>query len=277
MSAFRLPAQEGQPNAPKNQLSQARSLLKTLYSSSNPVKRQMVVNAMGIAATDRGVAGMLIDALNNDKDPTVRTVAASSMAEGRCRSCLPVLRHTLDDRDIVVAFAAAKALWALGDRSGLPLFEEVLSGQRKDSEGIIHGALLKAHRTMHDPSALALLGVNETVGIVFGPAGTALSFAEQGRKMSGGTAGRVVAAGFVGEVNSPETEKLLEDMLSDKDGSVVAASCKALAVHDRRKSLPLIASLMDDSRDIVDAVSAASVIHLTESRPIERRRERKSR
>ena len=130
---------------------------------------------------------------------------------------------------------------------------------------------------MHDPSALALLGVNETVGIVFGPAGTALSFAEQGRKMSGGTAGRIVAAGFVGEANTREAENLLEDMLTDKDGSVVAASCKALAMHGKRQSLPLIASLMNDSRDVVDAMSAASVIHLTELRPRERRREKTNR
>ena len=95
------------------------------------MKREMVVSAMSIAATDRDVSEMLINALVHDSDPTVRTMAASSMAEGNCRTCIPALRRNLDDKDIVVAFAAAKALWEMGDRSGLPLFEEVLSGQRK--------------------------------------------------------------------------------------------------------------------------------------------------
>jgi HEAT repeat protein len=80
--------------------------------------------------------------------------------------------------------------------------------------------------------------------------------------MSGGTAGRVVAAGFVGQDNSRAAGELLEKMLSDKDGSVVAASCKALALRGDRASLKVIESLMDDSRDIVEVMGAAAVIRL---------------
>jgi hypothetical protein len=260
-----------QPPTAKTPIVKARNIIKGFYASPNPVKRQMVINCLGIAAQDRGSADLLTQALNQDKDPKIRINAASAMAEGQCRSCIPALKHTLDDKDIVVAFAAAKALWDLGDRSGLPLFEEVLSGERKDTEGMIHGALLYAHRTMHDPSALALLGVNETAGMLFGPAGTALSFAEQGRKMSGGTAGRVIAAGFVGLDKSHGAQVLLEKMLSDKDGSVVAASCKALALRGGRANLATIEPLLDDSRDGVLAMSAAAVIRLTAVNPVTHR------
>jgi HEAT repeat protein len=262
-----LSAQDRQPKTSQDKQVVAHTILKSFYSSTNPAKREMAVSVLSVAARDRGVADMLTDALVHDKDPKIRTLAASVMAEGNCRSCIPVLRNMLDDADIVVAFSAAKALWDMGDHSGLPLFEEVLSGQQKDSEGIVHGAMLKAHRTLHDPSALALLSVNEVTGIFFGPAGAALSYAEQGRKMSGGTAGRVVAARFVGEENSPAARSLLEEMLSDKDGAVVAASCRALAIHDDRASLSEIEPLLDDARDIVQAMSAAAVIRLTEANP----------
>ncbi|HEX4231741.1 MAG TPA: HEAT repeat domain-containing protein [Bryobacteraceae bacterium] len=267
IAALTISAQEPRPQTSQDKQTEARGILKSFYSSSNPAKREMVVSVLSVAARDRGVADMLTGALSHDKDPKIRTLAASAMAEGKCRSCIPVLRTMLDDADIVVAFSSAKALWDMGDRSGLPLFEEVLSGSQKDSEGIVHGAMLKAHRTLHDPSALALLSVNEVTGIFFGPAGTALSYAEQGRKMSGGTAGRVVAARFVGEENSAAARRLLEEMLSDKDGAVVAASCKALAIHDDRASLPEIEPLLDDARDIVQVMSAAAVIRLTEANP----------
>ncbi|HEX4808127.1 MAG TPA: HEAT repeat domain-containing protein [Bryobacteraceae bacterium] len=262
-------AQDSPPSPQEEQVT-ARSILKEIYASPNSTKRELVVNSLGIATHDRGSVDMLTSSLKNDKDPKVRTLAAAAMSEGKCRDCISVLKQVLDDKDIVVAFAAGKALWDLGDRSGLPLFEEVLSGQRKDSEGIIHGALLDAHRTMHDPSALALLGVNEVAGTFLGPAGTALSFVEQGRKISGGTAGRVLAATLVGQDKSPSSQKLLEDMLSDKDGNVVAASCKALALRGSPGSLTMIAGLMDDSRDIVRAMSSAAVIRLTEPRPARR-------
>jgi hypothetical protein len=66
-------------------------------------------------------------------------------------------------------------------------------------------------------------------------------------------------------------------MLSDKDGAVVAASCKALAIRDNQANLPAIEPLLDDTRDIVQAMSAAAVIRLTEVNPAPPSRAREKR
>ena len=112
----------GQPeNDPPTPIARAHTIIKSFYASSNPVKREMLVSSLAIAAQERESASLLTEALDHDKDPKVRITASAAMAEGKCRTCIPALKGTLDDKDIVVAFAAAKALWALGDKSGLPL------------------------------------------------------------------------------------------------------------------------------------------------------------
>jgi hypothetical protein len=52
----------------------------------------------------------------------------------KAREAIPSLKTAMDDAAGEVAFAAAKALWDMGDRSGRDLIEDVLTGQQSTSE-----------------------------------------------------------------------------------------------------------------------------------------------
>jgi HEAT repeat protein len=259
-----LAADQTTPTA-TSKVTEAREALKSLMGESNPQKRELAIRAMGILGNDAPTADILINTLRLDKDSKVRVAATAAISEGKCRAAMPALKEVLEDNDVVVAFASAKALWDLGDPSGIGLFQEVLAGERKGSQGAVKGALADAHRKLHEPNQLALLGVNETAGILFGPAGAALSFIEKGGK--GGAAGRVVAATVLGQDKSDVSREVLESVLLDKNASVTAAVCKALALRGSKVSLPKIEPLVEDTRDPVRAMASAAVIRLMNRKP----------
>ncbi len=91
----------------------------------------------------------------------------------------------MGDKSPEVTFAAAQALWKMGDRSGRDIFYEVLDGERKVKPGVIKSKLYKVRMDMHDPNALALIGVNEVSSAFLGPFSMGVSIAEEYAKNTG--------------------------------------------------------------------------------------------
>ena len=59
----------------------------------------------------------------------------------KSRQSFPALKAALDDPAGEVGFAAAKALWDMGDKTGRGFIEDVVAGQQKATDGGVKGAL----------------------------------------------------------------------------------------------------------------------------------------
>ena len=137
-------------------------------AASNPEHRKYAIAALETLAAYEKALHMMIDSLRLDKEPEVRAFAANTLGDGRVRRAIPALRIALDDGDARVVFAAAKALWDIGDRSGAGFFRQVLAGEVKQGPGLIQGAMDDARRKLHDPKALAMIGAKEVAGAFSG-------------------------------------------------------------------------------------------------------------
>lgn len=249
-----------------NKLDQSWHILLKLSESKNVQNRKFAVAGYALLAVRSGQARKrAIEMLDSDEDPELRTFAASALGEERCRLAIPALKKALNDPNTDVAFASAKALSDMGSSSGNVVFREVLLGERKSSQSLISGYLEDAKEKMHDPKALAILGVNQAVGSFFGPAGMLLSMAEKNMKDKGAP-GRALAASALAGDRSAAARRALESALQDSNSSVRGSACRSLALLGYRSAIPFIEPLLDDKDEAARAMAAAAYIRLQTTR-----------
>ena len=240
----------------------AWDVLKIGLTDKNPEKRRQAVTATGSIGLLPEAIQQVEQALH-DKDPVVRQTAAAELAEMKSTQSIPALKTEIDDSSGEVAFAAAKALWDLGDVSGRELIEDVLTGEEKASEGLISGAVRDAKRKMHDPKALAMMGFKEASGALLGPFNIGIVAAEQAFK-DGASGGRSLAATLLAKKCDPETRQLLEWAYTyDKNWAVRAASAKGLGQCGNADSIPKLEQGLSDSHDAVKDMSAGAIIRIS--------------
>jgi HEAT repeat protein len=236
--------------------------IENLAGSKNPQYRKYSAAASALLAQRHSRA--LISAkklLTGDREAEVRAFTAAALGQEQARTAIPALREALDDPAAPVAFAAAKALWNMNDRSGSFIFEEVLTGARKDSESLVDSYLSDARHKMHDPKALAMMGVKEATSAFFGPAGMAISFAQESLKDKG-AAGRAYAADALSQDRSKKSLQILESALQDSSPLVRAAACRSLAIRRDRGSLVYLEPLLNDDDEGAKAMASAAYILL---------------
>ena len=225
--------------------------------------------AQAIAAL--GTIGLLRDAVSliegglNDKDSPVRQASVDVLGTMKSRGSIPKLRVALDDNSAVVSFAAARALWTMGDRSGQNLFLEVLQGDQKVSAGRVRGGLQQLHEVLHDPKALAELGSEQTVGAFFGPAGFGVTAAIEMAKDKAAPA-RAISARLLADDTSDDAREVLREALQDKSWIVRAAAAEALGVHGSLKDVTTLVPLLDDQQKEVRYRAAAAIVRVTSRR-----------
>jgi HEAT repeat protein len=238
--------------------------IEDLASSSNPQHRKYSAAAFALLAQKHGRALESVKSLlQSDHEAEVRTFTAAALGQERVRAAIPALREALDDPAAPVAFAAAKALWDMRDRSGAIVFQEVLTGARKNSEGLVNSYLSDARHKMRDPKGLAMMGVKEATSAFFGPAGMAISFAQESMKDKG-AAGRAYAATALADDRSTKSREILESALQDSSPLVRAAACRSLAILNDRRSRVFVEPLLDDKDDGARALASAAYIRLNE-------------
>ena len=94
-------------------------------------KRRLAISAVASVGLDPEAVRLLELALH-DQDASIRQMAAAGLGEIKAKQSIASLKTALDDSHTEVAFAAAKALWELGDRSGRALIEDVFTGARRN-------------------------------------------------------------------------------------------------------------------------------------------------
>ena len=120
----------------------------------------------------------LVESAFDDKDYSVRQAACVALDQMKSRQSIPKLHEALNDKAPEVIFAAAKALYDLGDPTGREVLVAVLLGDQADSSNFFKISMHDMRAKMHDPKALALIGVKETAGAFLGPAGAGVGVAE---------------------------------------------------------------------------------------------------
>ena len=240
----------------------AWDVLKLGLAEKNLDKHRQALTATGSIGLAPDAIQLVEQALK-DPDPLIRQTAAAELGQMKSKPSIPALKAALDDSDGQVAFAAAKALWDMGDKSGRGLVEDVITGDEKTSEGLISGAKRDAKRKMHDPEALAVMGLKEASGALLGPFNIGIVAAEQAFK-DGAAGGRPLAVALLSEDCDAQTIRLLDWSFSnDKSWTVKAAAAKGLGKCGSPDSIPKLETALSDSHEAVKAMSAAAIIRLT--------------
>lgn len=240
----------------------AWDLLKQGLDDKNPDRKRQALTAIGSIGLDpEAIHG--VESGLRDPDPLVRQTAAAVLGQMKSKASIPALKTALDDSSPEVAFAAAKALWDIGDKSGRDLIEDVLTGQQKASEGALGGAVRDAKRKMRDPKALAVMGFKEASGALLGPFNMGIVAAEQALK-DGGGGPRALATTMLAQDCDAESFRLLEwACTNDKNWAVKAASAKALGQCGNPEAIPKLEQLLSDTHPAVKFMASASIIKLS--------------
>jgi HEAT repeat protein len=233
-----------------------------LNDPKNFDRRRQAVTAIGSIGLAPEAIKQVEHGLRDD-DSLVRQTAAAELGQMKSRSSIPALKAALEDPAGEVAFTAARALWDMGDQSGETVLQEVLLRQQKSTGGFIEGRIRDAKRKMHDPKALALMGINEASGILLGPFSMGLIQAEDFLKDSGAP-GRVLAAALLAQHCDTQNLDLLHKTLKeDKNPSVRAAAAKEMGHCGNPDDIPLVEQYLSDSHDVLRLMSAATVVRLS--------------
>jgi len=244
---------------PKVDLPKAAWKMLAQGASSEKVRdRSDGISALTVLDTDSRAISTIGSALS-DKDEGIRVLAASSLGDMKARAAVPKLKDALDDNSPQVSFAAAQALWKIGDRSGREILYEVLAGDRKVKPGPIKSKMNSVKRDLHDPKALVLMGFNEASGAFLGPFSMGVSFVEEYAKNNGAPI-QAVCAKLLESDNSRATVDELRDALADKNWAVRAAAARALARMNRREAIPELRDIMENDKEQPARFAAAAAI-----------------
>jgi HEAT repeat protein len=259
-------AQSNPPTpAPENTAQSAPSAslawktLKVGVADHRASRRQSTLVALStVGPMDKAIR--LVFSAVQDKDPAVRETAVTALGEMHSMRAIPALKQSLEDDSGAVRFAAAKALWQLGDHSGRSLIEQVLSKQGTSSDGMLKQGLTDANKKLHSPGDLARLGLTEASGVFLGPFSYGVVVAEELAKDKGAPA-RAISASLLASDHDPKSIRALEDAVQDDNAGVRTAAAKAIGSHPCKQLLPDLQFLLDD-KDEVKYMAAASIVRI---------------
>lgn len=246
---------------------QSWDLLETGSQSENLRKRTDVIGALSSMEGDTKAIRLLEIALD-DRHSAVRRIAASSLGTMNAREAIPYLHRATNDKDAGVSFAAAEALWKMGDRSGATIFYAVMLGNRHVAKGFVSDQINTAWNEVHNPSALADIGIGEASGALLGPYSEGITVARELAKDRGAPA-EALSATLLGEHPNPDAEKILVDTLQDRNLAVRAAVAKALGGFDDPALIPRLVPLLSEKgtpvfrpADALRFMAAAAIIRI---------------
>jgi HEAT repeat protein len=230
----------------------------------NPIKRQDAILAMNLVLPAERPVALILDGLG-DKEPSVREAACATLGEIKARTAIPKLQIAIGDPVPEVTFAAARALYLMGDQIGVDIISAILLGEQSDASGFIPGEIRSMRLKLHDPRALMMIGIKEGASFA-GPFGVTIPIA-QGLFKDNQASGKTVAALMLSTDQSPGSLEALKTALEDKNWTVRAAAVRAIGKRNAVSLYDNVASLLDDRRDEVEYSAAATVIRLKQTPP----------
>jgi HEAT repeat protein len=244
----------------------ASRILSEGLSSKNPDVRKQAVASMGLIGPREPYLSQLTSALS-DKDIYVRLAAVSSIVDVKSKKTGDILEKSFTDDAPEVSFAAAKALYTLGDPRGRTALMAILEREAKTKSNFLTVKKRDTLRLFHTPKGMLIFAIKQGVGFAPVPGlGEGIS-SLQDILSDAGVSGRATAALMLANDRSPDVLDALKEAVMDRDGSVRAAAVHALALRNDRSLLPLMKDQFDDPKEGVRFRAAAAYLRVSWLRP----------
>jgi HEAT repeat protein len=238
-------------------------LADTLHESKHADLRIQTLSALGTLGNNPRAEKLITEALQ-DSDVDVRSAAILAAGQTGNRNFISPLRSMLNDKEPQIVFVAASTLWKFNDHTGEDILLAVVDGDRSTNPSMTSGALHDASKKLHDPTALARIGVIQGASIFLGPVGLGIAAIDYMRKSGNDDAARLTAIGQLSEQQNPSARKTLIAALGDKNATVRAAAAKALGGYRDKTVSDALLPLFDYSKPPVRLFAAASYIRSTQ-------------
>jgi len=250
---------DGQAPVPLKE--QAWSIITDSLKDKNPDTRVQAVQSMGLIGVHEPYTSTLVGMLD-DKDVEVRVATVSSLVDLNNKETVPALKKALADDVPEVSFAAAKALWSLKDPEGEDALLSILSGESKASSGFLDKKKRETLRMFHTPKPLVFFAIKTGAGFAPVPGLGAGISSFQGILSDPTISGRAATALLLAFDKDPRVLAALIDALQDKEESVRAAACHAIALRNDRKLEKDLIPLFDDKKPAARLRAAAGYLRL---------------
>lgn len=246
---------------PSPEENRANLILTDGLASKNPDVRKQAVAALGLIGPREPYLSQIATALS-DKDVYVRLSAVASIVDLKDKGTADLLNQALSDGTPEVSFAAAKALYGLGDPRGRDAMLAILEREAKTHSSFLTAQKRDTLRLVHIPKGMMMFALKSGIGFAPVPGvGEGVS-SLQDILSDSGVSGRATTAVLLATDHSPEVEAALKEALTDKDASVRAAVVHSLALRNDPSMLPLIKEQFDDSSEAVRLRAAAAYVRL---------------
>jgi cytochrome c oxidase subunit 2 len=256
-----------QSAVPENPLKPAKAratawrCLREGLNNKDADHRIQAIYALGTLGVQSG-AVVPVESELEDKDSSVRQAAAKTLGDMQAFQSIPSLQAALDDQSAAVSFAAAQALWRMGDKSGTNVLVQVLAGERSVSSGLIQSQSHDMHEKLHDPTSLTEFGATTAAGAFFPGAGFGVAAVKE--LASDKNAGaRAVSAGLLSSGTDSDDRAILEQALNDKNWAVRAAAADALGHAGDMSDVNKLMPMLDNGHPTVKYRAAAAIVRLT--------------
>lgn len=235
---------------------QAWRVLRAGMEEKNAGRRAQAIRALRLLPGDPKAVEMVRTALKDPK-AEVRVAAANSLGLMNSKESIPDLKNALSDPKPSVVLAAAHSLQILNDPSGYEAYFQLLTGERKPTEGLIAREL----GTLNTKTVVEF-GVEEGLGFV--------PFADEGytavkviRKDTSSPVRALAARALVKDADPRVNQALVRIATSDKSWLVRASALLAVAKRENPELLNAVVPALSDKNRTVRYTAAAAVIRLS--------------
>lgn len=234
----------------------AWSVLEQGVKSTSVDTRVKAIRSLGLI-TNNARAQQLGEWALADANDSVRAAGAEALGNMGAKSSAPKLLGALKSKDTAVVFAAASALYTLGDPRAYEVYYAVLLGERKSGDSLMESQM----KMVKDPKAMARMGFEQGLGFI--PfAGVGYSVFKSVTKDDTSPV-RAAAAQKLIRDPDPRTAEALKRAAADPKWLVRAAVVDAIAKRGDPALLSAVWPLIDDSNETVRFVAAAAIARLT--------------
>jgi HEAT repeats len=246
-------------------MDKARQAITDAAHNREGDQRREAALALSLApAKDRVVA--LLDELITDKDYQVRVAAVDTLGELNDKSRVGLVKGALADEVPEVAFAAAKALYALKDPSGVQALQSIYEGETKGRSNYFQKEMRDSWRRLRTPRSAFFFAVQNGLGFVPVPGVGAGYNALMGILSDSETSARAVSLLTVCTRKSHTCSEMLGTAFDDDDWTVRAAAVHIVTTGNWRGMKSNIAGLIDDKKNKVRLRAAAGYLRMEEYR-----------
>lgn len=228
-------------------------------------QRREAALALSLApAKDPVVA--LLDKLATDKDYQVRVAAVDTMGELNDKNRIGLVKAALGDEVPEVAFAAAKALYAMKDPAGVEALESIYQGEIKGRSNFFQKEIRDSWRRLRTPRSAFFFAIQNGLGFVPVPGVGAGYNALMGILSDSETSARAVSLLTLCTTKNHACNEMLGTAFDDDDWTVRAAAIHIVTTGNWTGMKSNIAGLIQDRKDKVRLRAAAGYLRMEEYR-----------